>query len=65
MKFGFSKCAKVIVHRAKFDPAEGIPTSMGSITDVETEIAYKNLEILQTNEIMQMKIDETKQAYIK
>ena len=37
MKFGINKCVKVIVHRGKFEPANGFPTSTGKITDVETD----------------------------
>ena len=56
MKFGISRCAKVIVYRGKFEPAQGTPTSMDNITDLETDKGYKYLEVLQTNENMQDKI---------
>ena len=66
MSFGISKCAKVIVLKGKFEPAERIPTSTGWITDVGTDKGYKYLSVLQTNGNMQNKIkDETKQTYIK
>ena len=60
MKFGMRKCAKVIVHRGNFEPAEGIPTSTGRITDVETDKGCNHLGVLQINENTQSKIkDET------
>ena len=66
MKFGISKFAEVIVHRGTFEPAEGILTSIGKITYVETDMGYKYLKVVQTNEYMQNKInDEAKQIYIK
>ena len=70
MKFGISKCVKVIVHRGKYEPvgiiAEGIMTRTGCTTHVEGDKGYKYLEIRQADENMQEKIkDETKQAYSK
>ena len=61
MKCSISKCATLIVHREIFEPAEGIPTSMGRITDVETGKGYKYLGLMRTYENIQSKItDETK-----
>ena len=57
---------KLIAHRGKREPAEGIPTSTGRITDVESDKGHKYLGILQTNENMQSSIkNETKQTYMK
>ena len=62
MKYGVGKCAKVIIHRRKYKPAEGLPTSTCSITEVSTDKGYKYLGVLQTKKNMQNKIkDETKQ----
>ena len=60
------QCAKVIVHRGKFEPREGIPTRTGKISDVKTDTGYKYLGVLQTNVNMQNKIKaEAEQTYIK
>ena len=37
MKFGFSKCANIIVYRGILEPAVGILISTGKITDVEAD----------------------------
>ena len=58
MKFLISKCANVIVHRGKFEPAEGVPTRTCRIMDVVTEKGYKYVEVLQTSDNMQNKIKD-------
>ena len=66
MKFGTSKYSKVIEHRGKYEPTEGISTSTGRITDVETDKGYKYIGVLQTNEKWKNKINyEAKQIYMK
>ena len=49
-KFEISKCAKVIVHRVKFEQRADILASTSKITYVETDKAYKYLGVRQTNE---------------
>ena len=55
-----------MVQRGIFEHVEGISTSVGNTTDVETNKGYMYLEVLHINENMQNNTkDETKQTYIK
>ena len=66
IQFGISKCTNVIVHKGKFEQAEGIPSSTDRSADVESDKGHKYLGVQQINENMLNKIkDETKQTYIK
>ena len=66
MKFVINKCVKVIVLWGEFEPAEGILTSTGRITDVETDKGYMYVGVLQRNKTMQNKIkDETEDIHQK